>query len=125
MMDDVSSVAAEWARSVVEGEDVEMGRCWDGGMGPEAGGAVIVCFAVVPDLGGVLESARFAVLLLATPAGAVVSGLCCVWMRVFTTSSGHVMTPAMPPAVAPVKISSGRPMSLDPTQALAIFRSCS
>ena len=38
-----------------------------------------------------------------------------VWMRVLTTSRGVVMTPAMPPAVAAVNISSGRPMSLDPT----------
>lgn len=34
-----------------------------------------------------------------------------VCRRVLTTSSGHVMAPARPPAPAPVKKSSGRPMS--------------
>lgn len=36
--------------------------------------------------------------------------LCWVWIRVFTTSSGVVMTPAMPPALAAVAISNGKPM---------------
>lgn len=43
------------------------------------------------------------------------ASLCCVWMRVLTTSKGVVMTPAMPPALAAVNISSGNPMLFDPT----------
>lgn len=52
-------------------------------------------------------------------------GLCCVWIRVLTTSRGVVIMPAMPPADAPVKTSRGRPMSLLPMYARAIFCSCS
>ena len=51
--------------------------------------------------------------------------LCWVWMRVLTTSSGVVMTPAMPPAVAAVAISSGRPMVFEPMYFFAQPRSSS
>jgi hypothetical protein len=61
--------------------------------------------------------------------GAVVAGeavgLTCVCMRVLTTSSGVVITPAIPPAVAAVKISNGRPMSCDPMYRFASPRSSS
>lgn len=43
-------------------------------------------------------------------AGAA-SGFCWVCILVFTTSKGHVMTPAIPPAVAAVAISRLKPMS--------------
>jgi hypothetical protein len=39
-------------------------------------------------------------------------GLTWVCIRVFTTSNGHVITPASPPAAAPVRSSSGNPISL-------------
>lgn len=54
-----------------------------------------------------------------------VSGFCCVWIRVLTTSRGQVMTPAIPPAVVAVRISNPSPISLCPTQCLAYFCSCS
>jgi hypothetical protein len=57
--------------------------------------------------------------------GVKASGLCCVCILVLTTSRGHVITPAMPPADAPVKISNPIPISLWPTHAFAIFCSCS
>lgn len=44
---------------------------------------------------------------------------CCVWILVFTTSSGVVITPAIPPALAAVKISNGNPMSWEPMYRLA------
>ena len=47
------------------------------------------------------------------------------WILVFTTSSGQVITPAMPPADAPVKISKGRPIFLLPVHCFASFCSCS
>lgn len=52
-------------------------------------------------------------------------GLSCVWIMVFTTSNGQVITPAMPPAVAPVSISRPSPISLLPTHFLAKSCSCS
>ena len=51
--------------------------------------------------------------------------LCWVWMRVLTTSRGVVMTPAIPPAVAAVAISSGNPMLFEPMYFLAQSRSSS
>jgi hypothetical protein len=39
---------------------------------------------------------------------------CCVCILVFTTSSGVVITPAIPPALAAVRISSGNPMLFEP-----------
>lgn len=39
------------------------------------------------------------------------SGFCCVCIRVLTTSSGQVITPAIPPAVAAVSTSSWNPIS--------------
>jgi hypothetical protein len=39
---------------------------------------------------------------------------CWVCIRVFTTSSGVVITPAMPPALAAVAISRGKPMVFEP-----------
>lgn len=44
--------------------------------------------------------------------GGCAEGLTCVCILVFTTSRGHVITPASPPAAAPVKSSSGNPISL-------------
>jgi hypothetical protein len=44
---------------------------------------------------------------------------CCVWMRVFTTSRGVVMTPANPPALAAVRISNGSPMLFEPMYCFA------
>lgn len=41
--------------------------------------------------------------------------LCCVWIRVLTTSRGVVKMPAMPPADAPVRTSRGSPISRLPT----------
>lgn len=113
MTDDVSRVAALWARTAVEGDAVEMGRLWDEEACVDL--EAVECFddeeGEREDVGGLdgLEEAseRW------------------VWMRVLTTSKGVVMTPAMPPAVAAVSISSGRPMLFDPTYRLAKPRSSS
>lgn len=86
---------------MVEGEDVDIGRlCEEFGL---LGRDVVEYFdgERVVVFGGIVGVE-------------CVSGLCCVCMRVFTTSRGVVMTPAMPPALAAVAISSGRPMMLDP-----------
>ena len=48
-----------------------------------------------------------------------------VCIRVLTTSSGHVRTPANPPAVVAVSISRPMPISSDSAYCLAHFRSCS
>ena len=63
--------------------------------------------------------------LVAGVLGVSCNGLICVWILVLTTSSGQVMTPASPPAVAAVAISSGNPISLLPAHSIANFRSCS
>jgi len=100
--DEVSRVAAPWAFSVVEGEDVEMGLIWvDFDFGDDVG--EVACF----------RGERFA---FGGGAGALLGDgpLCWVWMRVLTTSRGVVITPAMPPAVAAVAISRGRPMLFEP-----------
>lgn len=52
-------------------------------------------------------------------------GFSCVCILVLTTSSGHVMVPANPPALAAVKISNPRPISLLPTQSFAQCCACS
>lgn len=52
---------------------------------------------------------------------ALVLSVSCVWIRVFTTSSGVVMAPARPPAMPPVASSNPTPMSLFwPTYSWAI-----
>lgn len=53
------------------------------------------------------------------------AGLICVCILVLTTSSGHVITPANPPALAPVKSSKGRPISLHFFHCLAHVCACS
>lgn len=58
-------------------------------------------------------------------AGLEAGSVCCVCSLVLTTSNGHVNTPAIQPADAPVKISRGRPMSREPIHARASFCSCS
>lgn len=98
---------------MVEGEDVEMGReCEERGLLVLEG---VECFA---DAVGESEGCGALVALEAV-------SLCCVWMRVLTTSSGVVMTPAMPPALAAVAISRGRPMLLEPMWRFALSRSSS
>lgn len=57
--------------------------------------------------------------------GSSSKGLTWVWILVLTTSSGHVITPAIAPALAAVKTSKPRPMSLPPTHCFAHFCSCS
>lgn len=112
--DDVSRVAAPCGWRVVEGEEVEIGRvdCFGGGL-PDLGEAE--CLEEDVGRGDVFGVAE---------ATAGVS-VCCVWMRVLTTSSGVVITPAIPPAVAAVKISSGNPMLFDPIYRFARPRSSS
>ena len=112
MTDEVSSVAAPWAFSVVEGEEVEIGLiCVDLDFDDDAG--EVACF----------EGERAA---FGDGAGLLGDGpLCWVWMRVFTTSRGVVITPAMPPAVAAVAISRGSPMLFEPTYFFAHPRSSS
>lgn len=87
---------------MVEGEDVDIGReCEESGLLVFGG---VECFAEAvgdgEEFGGLAELDGVS--------------LCCVCMRVLTTSSGVVMTPAIPPALAAVAISRGRPMLLEP-----------
>ena len=104
-------MAALWARTAVEGEAVEMGRLWveDECEGLER------CFEV--DEGESVDAG--------TGDGAGEGSLRCVWIRVFTTSRGVVITPAIPPADAAVRISKGSPISFDPTHRFANARSSS
>jgi len=113
MTEDVSRVAAPWALRVVEGEDVEIGLlCVDFVFVVCEG---VECFEVAAGESGALGA-----------GGEAGDGpLCWVWMRVLTTSRGVVMTPAMPPAVAAVAISSGSPMLFEPMYFLAQSRSSS
>jgi len=124
--DDVSNVTAEWCLRDVDGDEVEIGRlgcifdfcgfevedveCFEGwfedGEDDGEGGEGF------PD--GAFDSGI-----------GEASGLCWVCILVFTTSSGQVRTPAIPPAVAAVAISNPKPMSLCPTHAFASFCSCS
>jgi len=113
MTDDVSRVTAPCARRVVEGEEVDMGRFCVEAVFPAV--VEVECFAV--DEG---ESVVFGAL-----GDEETAGLCCVWMRVLTTSSGVVITPAMPPAVAAVIISNGKPMLFEPIYCFASPRSSS
>ncbi len=111
--EDVSRVAAPWAFNVVEGEDVDIGRLWvNGGLAVCDG---VECFEVAVGDSEALGA-------IGDPGD---GPLCCVWMRVLTTSSGVVMTPAMPPAVAAVAISSGSPMLFEPIYFFAQPRSSS
>lgn len=95
-------MAAPWALNVVEGEDVDIGRLCAGSdlVGLEG----VECFVDVVGetvaLGAVVELE--------------VVSLCWVCIRVLTTSSGVVITPAIPPALAAVAISNGSPIMLDP-----------
>jgi len=113
MTEDVSRVAAPWAFSVVEGEEVDMGLlCVDFVLVVCEG---VECFEAAAGESGALGG-----------GGEAGDGpLCWVWMRVLTTSSGVVMTPAMPPAVAAVAISSGSPMLFEPMYFFAQSRSSS
>jgi hypothetical protein len=117
--DEASMVAAECIFSEVEGEDVDIGRFdIEAVLDGDAGG--IVCFVGARAEGGCVK-----VVITGFAVELGMPGLSCVCILVFTTSSGHVNTPAKQPADAPVKTSSRRPMSLFPTHALAIFCSCS
>ena len=116
--DEVSRFMEPGLRTEVLGEEVEIRRFC--GLSEERGGGVLVG-------GGV--AARKGVVVARLGAGDVLlfpsCGLSCVWIRVLTTSRGHVSTPAMPPAVAPVVISRPRPISGLPAHCLAHFCSCS
>ena len=90
---------------VVDGDDVEIARsrC---GVEP-VGGEVVVAWRgtfVTAFVAGDFNEAMIAVVM----AGPVRT---CVCSRVFTTSKGHVITPAKPPAAPPVRISRVTPMS--------------
>jgi hypothetical protein len=113
MTDDVSRVAAPCALSVVDGEDVDIGRLCEGLGLVDFDGAE--CFGDAVGERGVVGA--FAELRGIS--------LCCVCIRVFTTSSGVVITPAMPPALAAVAISSGSPMLFEPMNRFAWSRSSS
>lgn len=100
--EDVSRVAAPWAFSVVEGEDVDIGReCGERGLLVLEG---VECFEEV-----VGDTEWFGALVELDGVS-----FCCVCMRVLTTSSGVVMTPAIPPALAAVAISRAKPILLVP-----------
>lgn len=99
-------MAAPWALRVVEGEEVEMGR-FDGAVLVEFTG--VECFAAEEGESDAVEAGAGADDVLGR----------WVWMRVLTTSRGVVSTPANPPALAAVKISSGRPMLFEPMYFLA------
>ena len=113
MTEDVSRVAAPCALRVVDGEDVDIGRVWVEPVFSVCNGAE--CFDVDADDGEALD----------TTDDPGMGPLCWVWMRVFTTSRGVVMTPAMPPAVAAVAISNISPMLFEPMYFFAHARSSS
>jgi hypothetical protein len=111
--EEVSRVAAPWAFSVVEGEDVDIGRLWDGrGLLGLVGAE---CFEEAAGERGAFGA----------PDEAESASFCWVCMRVLTTSSGVVITPAMPPALAAVAISRSRPMLFEPVERFARSRSSS
>jgi hypothetical protein len=124
MTEDVSSVAAEWCLRDVDGEDVEMSRrdCLDN---DEFDVVNVECFDDDFARVGDDDEPKDLEVEMDDRLEGDESGLCCVCILVLTTSRGQVITPAMPPADAPVKISSPKPMSLWPTHAFAIFCSCS
>ena len=103
--EEVSRVAAPCAFSVVEGEDVDIGRLDGGGCLPEVVG--VACFDA--ELGDI---DAFEGVVGVVGVDDVLG--CCVWTRVFTTSNGIVITPAIPPALAAFNISSGNPIFFDP-----------
>ena len=119
--DDVSRLTDPGFRTDVLGEDVEICRlCWADLLAGDAEeskleiglttGIVAACGCGFVALAGEICPSR---------------GLICVWIRVFTTSKGQVMTPAIPPAVAPVRTSRPKPISLLPAHCFAHFCSCS
>lgn len=83
MTEDVSKAMAPGRGRCVLGEDVEMSRFW----------GLASFTAALEDVDEELGV------------------LTCVCSRVLTTSRGHVMTPARPPATPPVRSSSGTPIS--------------
>ena len=109
MTEDVSSVAAACGLTDVDGDEVEILRVEER---REDFGCGVECLMVVVVAG-------------CDEVWCISMGWTCVCILVLTTSSGQVITPAIQPAEAAVKISSGRPMSLLPTQARASFCSCS
>lgn len=117
-MDEVSRLVDPGFGTDVFGEEVEIKR-----LGPEfedeATYSGLAAEACLVSLGCIVLAGVVDVFALSS------KGLTCVWILVLTTSSGHVMTPAIPPAVVAVIISNARPMSLDPTNCFAHFCSCS
>lgn len=112
-------MTASGLRIVVLGEDVDMWRLRED---------ACIVRGVCP-VGTVCDGVMFAGCgwTFVAPVGGidVSGGLICVCILVLTTSSGHVITPAMPPADAAVAISRPRPMSLLPAYCLAHVCSCS
>lgn len=115
--EDDGNVLDEECGNDVDGEDVDIClRCAGSGDVEEDGrGGDEVC-DVAFDAGGVDADGDVVV--------DNVDGNC-VCILVFTTSSGHVIVPAMPPAVIPVSISSPKPMSFFPLNFFAKSRSFS
>lgn len=122
--DEVSNIGAPGFTVDVDGEDVDINL-----VDCTVFGAVsfifVWCFPVVEGPAGAVAAAAAATEVARGTDVPNASGLCCVWVLVFTTSSGQVITPAMPPAVVAVRISNGNPMSLLPTHFFASFCSCS
>ena len=120
MTDEVSSLTASGFGIGLFGDDVEMVRLDD---------------ACIDGLWIVLELPLFSFCnsvagwgcTCVTPLFAVTvsGGLICVCILVLTTSSGHVITPASPPADAAVASSRPIPRSVLPFHLFAQLRSCS
>ena len=98
----MSRVAAPCALSVVEGDEVEIGRLCN------------VCVVVDLEVVVCLEDDEGVIAGFAGYFEASGTSGSWVWIRVLTTSRGVVMTPAAPPALAAVAISNKRPILFEP-----------
>ena len=120
MTDEVSNLTASGFGIDVFGEDVEMSLRDDARFDGLRAVLALAAFSTRDFV------ARCGCTFLVPPLGITVSGgMICVCILVFTTSRGHVTTPANPPADAAVAISRPTPRSVLHFHRFAQFRSCS
>ena len=120
MTDEVFSLMASGFGIDVFGDDDEISRfgeaCGDG-LWTVLGLPALSIRDVIAGCGYAFVAPRVSV--------TVSGGLICVCILVLTTSKGHVITPASPPAEAAVAASRPKPRSVPPFHLIAQFRSCS
>ena len=120
MTEEVSNLTASGFGIDVFGEDVEMSRLDDACRDDLRAVPALLAFSTREVV------ARCGRTFVVPPLGVTISGgLICVCILVFTTSRGHVTSPASPPADAAVKISRPTPRSVLHFHRFAQFRSCS